>query len=263
MRRDRRSRGEYVAEVTEHGLEASAPISKSTIVTQVMARIKELIASGHYKPGDRLPTEQELATMFGVGRSSIREAIKVFQHLGVVESKAAKGTFVQDRANISLEAITWALLLGNDDIRDVYELREAIESIAFRRLAGKLHRGEPEGAEILRKLRGVVDDMYVAADANDREQMAEADYRFHQTIIEAGQNLLFLDVYHTLQAFMTDVIIQTYENMESLHLVASDHEDILRVLETQSVADSVARHWSHFKRTRNLLGLPRTKSDDD
>jgi len=67
------------------------PISQNTIVAQVMAHIKELIAGGKYRPGDRLPTEQELATLFGVGRSSIREAIKVFQHMGIVESKAAKG----------------------------------------------------------------------------------------------------------------------------------------------------------------------------
>lgn len=247
---------------TGNNLLSQTPISKNTIVTQVMARIKELIASGRYKPGDRLPTEQELATLFGVGRSSIREAIKVFQHLGVVESKAAKGTFVQDRANISLEAITWALLLGNDDIRDVYELREAIESISFRRVAGRLQRQDPAGAETVRQLRAVVATMYAAAEAEDREQMAEADYLFHQVIIEGGDNLLFHDVYHTLQAFMKDVIIQTYENMESMIAVAEDHADIVDVLETRSIEESVTRHWQHFRRTRRLLGLPKKQNDE-
>lgn len=228
-----------------------------------MARIKELIASGHYGPGDRLPTEQELAKMFGVGRSSIREAIKVFQHLGVVESMAAKGTFVQERAHISLEAITWALLLGNDDIRDIYELREAIESISFRRVAGRLRRHEHAGIETLRRLRAIVDTMYQAAEADDAEAMAAADYQFHQTVIEGGDNKLFLDVYHTLQAFMTGAIIQTYEHMDSLRAVADDHADILDVLEEQSVEESVKRHWQHFRRTRRLLGLPKQQSDDE
>lgn len=227
-----------------------------------MARIKELIASGHYRPGDRLPTEQELATMFGVGRSSIREAIKVFQHLGVVESKAAKGTFVQERANISLEAITWALLLGNDDIRDIYELREAIESISFRRVAGRLQRNDPAGHATLTKLQSVVADMFEAAKADDREQMAEADYRFHQTIIEGSDNALFHDMYHTLLAFMKNVIIQSYDNMESMTAVAEDHADIVHVLETKTVEEAVTRHWKHFRRTRRLLGLPKVKTDD-
>ena len=220
-----------------------------------MARIKELIASGNYKPGDRLPTEQELATMFGVGRSSIREAIKVFQHLGVVESKAAKGTFVQDRANISLEAITWALLLGNDDIGDIYELREAIESIAFRRLAVKLEYGDPIVRKTVERLKNIVQNMTDAAAADDRDSLAEADYAFHQTIIEAGGNRLFLDVYHTLQAFMKNVIIHTYDNMPSLDQVATDHAEIISVLETQPVHVAVGRHWSHFRRSRRLFGL--------
>ncbi|MEE8440850.1 MAG: GntR family transcriptional regulator, partial [Spirochaetia bacterium] len=50
-------------------------ISRQTVVTQVMSRVKDLIASGQYQPGQRLPTEQELAQQFGVGRSSIREAM--------------------------------------------------------------------------------------------------------------------------------------------------------------------------------------------
>ncbi len=227
-----------------------------------MARIKDLIASGHYRPGDRLPTEQELASLFGVGRSSIREAIKVFQHLGVVDSKAAKGTFVQERANISLEAITWALLLGDDDIRDVYELREAIESISFRRVAGRLQRQDPAGIETLHRLRDTVAHMYEAAAADDRVRMAEADYRFHQAIIEGGENLLFHDVYHTLQAFMKNVIIQTYENMESIKSVADDHADIVNVLESRSVEEAVTRHWQHFRRIRRLLGLPKRPNEE-
>lgn len=226
-----------------------------------MARIKELIASGDYKPGDRLPTEQELATMFGVGRSSIREAIKVFQHLGVVESKAAKGTFVQDRANISLEAITWALLLGNDDISDIYELREAIESIAFRRLAMKLEKNETSSRKTVERLQTIVRDMAEAAARNDLDSLAEADYAFHQTIIEAGGNRLFLDVYHTLQAFMKNVIIQTYDGMPSLDQVASDHAEIISVLETQPVHVAVARHWSHFHRSRRLFGLQKREDE--
>ena len=68
-----------------------------------MEKIKELIASGEYTTGGRLPTEQEMAERFGVGRSSIREAIKTFNYLGVLESKTAKGTFVCDSNSISSE----------------------------------------------------------------------------------------------------------------------------------------------------------------
>ena len=231
------------------------PISQQTVVTQVMSRIKDLIASDQYRPGDKLPTEQELAARFGVGRSSIREAMKVFQYLGVLESKTAKGTFIRDRANISLEAITWALLLGDDDLLDVFELREAIESICFRRLASGLAESSPKSRATLAALRKEVAVMEMAASDGDKASVAQADYRFHELIIAAGANRLFIDVYHTLQAFMTQEISKSYESMSQLIDAATDHAGILDVLEGSAVDEAVARHAAHFIRTRRLLGL--------
>lgn len=230
-------------------------ITQQTVVEQVMAQLKQMIASDHYRPGDKLPTEQELAARFGVGRSSIREAMKVFQHLGVLESKAAKGTFVQDRANISLEAITWALLLGNDDLVDVFELREAIESICFRRLAAGANRGDTASRDALAALRSQVEAMAKAAERGDQRAIAEADYRFHEQIISAGGNRLFVAIYHTLQAFMTEEIAQSYQNMTRLQDAAIDHGEILQTIEDAPVDAAVARHADHFTRTRELLGL--------
>lgn len=230
-------------------------ISQQTVVTQVMARIKDLIASDQYRPGDKLPTEQELAARFGVGRSSIREAMKVFQYLGVLESKAAKGTFIRDRASISHEAITWALLLGDDDLLDVFELREAIESICFRRLASELATANPKSRAILAALRDEVAAMEAAARDRDKLSVAQADYRFHELVIAAGANRLFVDVYRTLQAFMTQEISQSYESMPRLMDAATDHAEILDVLEKSSIEEAVERHAAHFVRTRRLLGV--------
>ncbi|MFP4432706.1 MAG: FadR/GntR family transcriptional regulator [Spirochaetaceae bacterium] len=230
-------------------------ISQNTVVSQVMARMKKLIASGHYRPGDKLPTEQELAQSFGVGRSSIREAMKVFQHLGVLESKAAKGTFLRDRANISLEAITWALLLGDDDMKDVLELREAVESICFRKLAVSVSGDTAAGDETLQLLREQIEAMRTAARQGDAESLALADYRFHEIIIAAGGNRLFSAVYRTLQAFMRQEIAKSYESMASLEEAADDHADILRVLEEKPEQAAILRHSNHFQRTLRLLGI--------
>lgn len=125
-------------------------IFQMTVVEQVMDRIKTLITSGTYKPGDKLPTELELAERFGIGRSSVREAIKIFQYLGVLESRVPKGTFLRPRSQISTEAITWALLLGDDDVNDILELREVIEQRALAHLLGIR---SSEKAKILRNSR--------------------------------------------------------------------------------------------------------------
>lgn len=230
-------------------------ISQRTVVAQVMNRLKDEIASGEYRPGDKLPTEQELAKRFGVGRSSIREAIKVFQHLGVVESRAAKGTFLRDRANISSEAITWALILGEDDLRDVVELREAVEGICFRRLAEAVEQGEEEALATLSALQEQVDVMSEAARERAVERLVEADYRFHGLIVSAGKNELFRALYSSLHAFMSEEISTTYEQMTALADAARDHAEITRDLREGPADRACQRHAQHFQRTRRLLKL--------
>ena len=231
------------------------PIRKDTVVGQVMERVKALIASGVYRPGDRLPTEQELAEMFQVGRSSIREALKVFHYLGVVESKAAKGTFIQKRANISLEAITWALVLGKDDLHDVYELRTAIESSSFRHFVEDLAIGGDRATTALKHLKAIIDRMYHFAAKDDAVAMANADFAFHECIIDAGGNTLFGDMYRTLQAFMHNEIMLTYRNIDHLAAIADDHAQILEVIENGGIEQAIDRHREHFQRTLRLLGL--------
>lgn len=221
------------------------PIQKQTVVAQVMERVKELIASGSYQPGDRLPTEQELAELFHVGRSSIREALKVFHHLGVVESKAGKGTFIRERANISLEAVTWALILGDDDQSDVYELSEAIKLISFRRLSENLEKKVPGAVEAVEKLHRVIDEMDAIAETGDPDRMIKADFLFHEYIIRAGGNKLFLDMYHTLQAFMSNESKPTDKTNNALKQVVEDHARMLEALVHLPPDEAVQRYWKH------------------
>jgi DNA-binding FadR family transcriptional regulator len=230
-------------------------ISQRTVVMQVMHRLKELIASGAYQPGDKLPTEQELSQEFGVGRSSIREAIKVFQHLGVVDARAAKGTFLQERANISSEAITWALLLGNDDLQDVIELREALETICFAQLSTALRAGDNQAITTLAHLEEQVRAMENATAQRELDRLVEADYRFHGHIFDASGNRLFRAIYSSLHAFMSAEIRSTYANMESLEDVAQDHAEIVETLRSSTPEIAQQRHQQHFSRTRRLLKL--------
>ena len=117
-------------------------IKQKTVVEQVMSKIKDLIATGTYSPGDKIPTEHELAISFGVGRSSIREAIKIFNYLGVLESRTAKGTFVRERSGISVEALTWSMLLGEDELNEMIDLWGSIEIWAMFNLTDKIDKSQ-------------------------------------------------------------------------------------------------------------------------
>ncbi len=228
-------------------------VTKQTVVSEVMRRMRDLIAAGDYRPGDRIPTELELSRLFGVGRSTIREAVKVFEHLGVLEAKAAKGTFVRDRANISAEAISWAVLLGNDDLRDVFQLREAIERASFERLVRDYHAGVEHARRTVDHMAEVVERIRRAASVNDSDAVVEGDYQFHGLIFGASGNRLFAELYETLHSFMRLEIQESYKAVSNLAEVARDHEEMVAAVRDLPGEAAIERHASHFGRIRRLL----------
>lgn len=72
----------------------SAPAPKSTVTQRAIERIKALIADGLLEPGQRLPTERDLAAQLGISRSSMREAIRALTVLGVLEARHGSGIYV-------------------------------------------------------------------------------------------------------------------------------------------------------------------------
>src|SRR5205807_5276673 len=93
-------------------------------VDDAIAQIRGMIVSGHFSVGQRLPRETVVAKQLSVGRSTIREALRVLSHLGLVESRAGSGTYVASQIRSDLE-LTGSLKLAG--IHDVYEFRYAID----------------------------------------------------------------------------------------------------------------------------------------
>ncbi len=152
-------------------------------------------------PGDKIPTERELAESFGVGRSSIREAIKIFNYLGVLESQAAKGTYVQERSNISKEALTWSLLLGNDDINEMVDLRGAIELWAVLNLSSAVKDNDSHAAEIISRLENIIEDMENAAEKQDKKRLIEDDFPVPLYYTGRQQQYAVLSLFENFEIF--------------------------------------------------------------
>jgi DNA-binding FadR family transcriptional regulator len=202
-------------------------VKQKTIVEQVMDQIKDLIASGQLRPHDRIPTETELAEMFGIGRSSVREAIKIFQYLGILEASPRKGTFVCDYTNVSTEALTWSILLRKNDIFELLGLREVIEGSAVEALAGKV-AADPEATRpVVELLQAAIARMQQAVAASSIEDIVEADYEFHRLVIASCDNTLFSNIYETLRAFTVEEIRKTNLLDSALPELVGEHVAIL------------------------------------
>jgi GntR family transcriptional repressor for pyruvate dehydrogenase complex len=221
-------------------------IKKKTVVEHVMEQIKELIASGQYQVGQRLPTEQELAERFGIARSSVREAVKIFNYLGVLESQTGRGTYVCDRGMISTEALTWSILLGQEEFYELVALRELLERAGLEALIRAQQGAEGAASQALASLEAEIENMRAATTRRDTETRILADYNFHGTIIAASGNNLFVAIYRTLRSFMYDEIRKTVQ-VEDTEESIREHEVLLQAVREGNAPQAQALLREHIR----------------
>jgi GntR family transcriptional repressor for pyruvate dehydrogenase complex len=235
-------------------------VRQKTIVEQVMDQIKELIASGQLKPHDKVPTETELAQMFGIGRSSVREAVKIFQYLGILEASPRKGTFVCDYSNVSTEALTWSILLRNNDIFELIGLREVIEGSAVETLAGQVAVDPDRISAVIGLLQGAIARMEEAVAGSSIDDIVAADYEFHRLVIASSNNTLFSNIYETLRAFTQEEIRKTNLLDTVLSDLVEEHEAILSGIVSGDADRASAAFRDHIgairRQLRQSLAMP-------
>ena len=105
------------------------------VYISVVHKLKELIQQEHLSSGDRLPSERELSERLGVGRSSVREAFRALELLGLIETRQGEGTFLRDfRDHHLVELLGMFILQHGQAEKDVLEMKEWIEFASINRL---------------------------------------------------------------------------------------------------------------------------------
>ncbi len=228
-------------------------VKKNTVVRQVMDQIKNQIATGELNPGDKIPTETVLAEQFGTGRSTIREAIKIFEYLGIIESHTRSGTYVCDHSSISTEALTWAILLGKNELFELVDLRSIIEQRALEIIIEKAQHSDSFSKALLSSLGKEIAAMEQSIQNNDFEALIEADYNFHGVIIHAGDNNVYIHIYQTLKAFMHEEIKITNKEDSAIASIVSEHKDILQAIRNKDPIAAKKVFFDHIHNTINQL----------
>lgn len=174
-------------------------LSKSTLVDDVAEEIRQMILTGEVEPGEFLPTRKELAAQFGVGLSTIQEAIQALSAVGMLASRAGKGTWVrEDALDMIIHPEMVRARLGELNARKVYEARGVIE-VALTEMAAT--RATPEDIE---RIWEAMDRM--EACLGDTARFVDADLAFHLAVAKAGKNELLEQFYHLLRKLLVEVI---------------------------------------------------------
>ncbi|MFN4278263.1 MAG: FadR/GntR family transcriptional regulator [Ferrovibrio sp.] len=224
---------------------------RETLTSQLVRTLTERIAKGALKPGDKLPSEQELIEEFGVSRTVVREAISSLRAAGLVATQQGVGAFVLQAASSQPFRIDETSLDLIKEVINVLELRIGLEAEAAALAA---QRRKPEHVAAMRK---ALDQMEAAIEA--AEDAVAPDLDFHQTIAEATGNSHFTHLFSYLGALMIPrARVQTFrlfadDRGEYLRRVNREHEDIYQAILRQDSDSARSAMRLHLSNSRERL----------
>lgn len=200
-------------------------IQRKTLAQEVADRLIEGISSDEYVIGEKLPIESELMKIYGVGRSSIREAIKILSIKGILNVQQGVGTFVVSKnAHESLES-----QMNKAEIQEVQEVRSLLDS----KIAAKAAMNRTQ--EDLKTIKKYLDLRAQFAEENLATECYQADINFHLAIAEACGNKLLREIYkvatkHILSSFE----IRHHNNTDSFKISQKIHTDLYQSIENRN-----------------------------
>ena len=199
------------------------------LTDRAIDRVRELIAAGELPPGSRLPPENELASQFGMSRSSIREAVKALELARVLDVRQGDGTYVTSlEPHLLLEGLAFAMdLVQHDASLEVVEVRRLLEPPATGVAAERVDDAS------LELLAGHVAAMQGAG--QDQEMLMQHDVAFHSTVFAATGNRTLISILdglatRTLRARIWRGVLDA----DAAHDTIREHQAILDALSARN-----------------------------
>jgi GntR family transcriptional repressor for pyruvate dehydrogenase complex len=219
------------------------PISRRKTYELVAERLLEEIGAGRLKPGDPLPTERELTQAYGVGRSSVREALRMLESQGLIAEDGPGSFVVGEYRNPLHQSLNLLVTLDESNLREVYEMRKVLES-ELAALAA-----ERRGDEDLGRMLTALHEMREGLDSEER--YIAADVRFHVAIAEAAQNRTALYLMHALRDVLHRALAAVYHIPGSASASLEQHQAILDAIAGRQPDDARKRMIEHLQRVED------------
>ncbi|MGX6449170.1 FadR/GntR family transcriptional regulator [Patulibacter sp. S7RM1-6] len=197
------------------------PTARPRLSDQVIEQLRALVAAGEWPVGSRIPTEPELVAQLGVGRNTVREAVRALVHAGLLDVRQGDGTYV--RATDELDAALTRRLQRSTAL-ETLEVRAPLEREAARLAA--LRRSDADRAEIAAALRE-----RDALRATDIDGFVAADLRFHRAVVAAAHNGLLAELYEHLTAAFETLLHDTESGRPEDPDVAAGHVELAAAID--------------------------------
>jgi GntR family transcriptional regulator, transcriptional repressor for pyruvate dehydrogenase complex len=225
-----------------------APLGRSSAVpSQAIEMIKQMIISGELKAGQRLPAERDLATLLGVSRPSLREAIRALTALNIVDSRHGDGTFVSSLdPELLSKPVDFLLQVNNESLTALFEARRALES-AIAALAAErataLELAELEA--FVKHGRSIIDDV---------DAFIQHDIDFHARLRRIARSPILASLLSSVDALSAESRRQTAQSPRTRALAHRDHQRLVRAFKVRDPHRAQTVMVEHLEHVRK--GLP-------
>ena len=192
-------------------------VVKSSVSQQVFDQLREQILAGDWKPGDKLPSENELAAQFGVSRVTVRNALQKLSGLGLLETHFGEGSFVRGAGTeAALNQLVPLLYLGRETLRDILTFRRMVEGPICEIACRRATDGE------IAQLRELLGQMERAG--GDLAAFAQADSAFHCALARLTRSKMMQQIYQIIDDAMQSACRQNVRRQNAAAALRWYHE---------------------------------------
>ncbi len=208
---------------------------REKMFVEILNKLKAIIQKDRLQPGDKLPSERELSERLNVGRSSVREALRAMELLGLIETRRGEGTFIKEARNHRLVEVLASFILNDGLVKkELTETRQMIEKNAI--LLASERRTEAE----MDRLKDFLDQM----EENDLTSIdSVVDRDFFRIVLDAAQNSL-------LKRLWVELTEYDQFNEDEVTYLLSDYRQIFTLIkerESSETLSSLSRYQISYK----------------
>lgn len=230
------------------------PVKKVRVYEEIVAKIKEMIDKGRFKSGDQLPVERELAEVFKVSRSSVREAIRSLESQGLLESRQGNGTYIaRHPVELLVTPLASEICSQKDGQKELFEMRRLIEpQLAF--LAAE--RATDEEIVQMEKTLSLQKQQVLRGESGD-----EADKQFHYLLASAARNRFLLQIVDSNMNFFMESRDNFLQVGDRPKKSVQRHRELLDAIEVRDPEGAAQTMREHLLEIESLFEIAVEKSD--
>jgi GntR family transcriptional regulator, transcriptional repressor for pyruvate dehydrogenase complex len=226
------------------------PIQKRKVSEEIASEIKRLIHERVFTPEERLPSELDLAGQFGVGRTSIREALSMLSSAGLIETRQGEGTFVKNvKIGDYIHPLALSVVTQKEQTLQLLEFRQIIELRAVELAA--LRRDESDITTIQQTINDLERQIVLGKSG------MEADFAFHCAVAAASRNPLILQVMENLTHVMLQSLKYTHRQNEGNSVrqqrVLKEHLQIFKSIQESNPQGAIQALGIHLENVRQKI----------